>query len=134
MAAAPLSTTRVDRWVWAVRLVPTRAQGAAAARAGHIRINGQRVKPAAAVKVGDEVRLYFAGRERIVDVVQIIEKRVGAAIAVECLIDRSPPPAKIKTDIGEVVAPPVAFRERGSGRPTKRERRKLDDLRGRDSR
>src|SRR5690625_123417 len=83
------------------------------------------VKPAALVRVGDEVRVMRGGRERIVEVTKIIEKRVGAAVAAECLIDRSPPPPP-----REFVAP-VAVRERGSGRPTKKERRQLDRLRGR---
>ena len=83
------------------------------------------MKPAALVRVGDEVRVMIGSRERIVEVTKIIEKRVGASVAAECLIDRSPPPSP-----REFVAP-VAVRDRGSGRPTKRERRQLDRLRGR---
>jgi len=118
-------STRVDRWIWAVRLTKTRSAGTAACRGGHVRVNDKPAKPATPVRVGDEVRVVLHRRERIVEVTRLIEKRVGASIAAECLIDRSPPPPPL-----EFVAP-VAVREKGSGRPTKKERRQLDRLRGR---
>jgi ribosome-associated heat shock protein Hsp15 len=114
----------VDSWVWAVRLTKTRSQAAAACRAGHVRVNGERVKPALPVKTGDEVRVWHAGRERIVVVARVIKKRVGPPVAVTCYVDNSPPPPPRE------FAGPVAVRERGSGRPTKRERRDLDRLQG----
>src|SRR5690625_7752396 len=118
-------STRVDRWVWAVRLAKTRSAATAACRGGHVRVNGKPIKPATLVRVGDEVRVMLGSRERIVEVVKNIEKRVGAAIAAECLIDHSPPPRP-----REVVAP-VAVRDSGTGRRTKKERRQLERLRGR---
>ncbi|NYI04747.1 RNA-binding S4 domain-containing protein [Allostreptomyces psammosilenae] len=117
-------TARVDSWIWSVRLVKTRSLAAAACRAGHVRVNGERVKPAHPVRVGDQVRLRHAGRERIVVVSRIVRKRVGAAVAVEAYVDNSPPPPAPHEEL------PVAQRERGAGRPTKRERRELDRLRG----
>jgi len=117
-------TTRVDRWVWAVRLTRTRALAAAACRAGHVKVNGERAKPATPIRVGDEVRVRVEGLERIVDVGRIIEKRVGAAVAAECLVDRTPPPPP------PVEVPGGAVRDRGAGRPTKRERRQIERLRG----
>jgi ribosome-associated heat shock protein Hsp15 len=88
-------------------------------------VNGLAVKPAHQVKPGDEVRVRQSGLERIVIVEQIITKRVGAAIAAQCLVDKSPPPPAPEI----VVAMPR--RDRGSGRPTKRERRETDRLLGR---
>jgi ribosome-associated heat shock protein Hsp15 len=125
-AAAPASgeTVRVDSWIWSVRLVKTRSMGAAACRGGHVRVNGERVKPAHTVRAGDEVRLRHDGRERVVVVKQVIRKRVGAAVAAECLVDNSPPPPP-----REAVAP-AGVRDRGAGRPTKRDRRELERLRG----
>lgn len=120
-----VENTRVDRWLWAVRLFKTRTAATDACRAGHVRINGAKVKPAAVVKVGDRVVARVGERQREVEVARIIEKRVGAAVAAECLIDHSPLPPPRE------VAPPVAQRDRGSGRPSKRERRQLDRLRGR---
>lgn len=119
-------STRVDRWVWAVRLTKTRAAAASACRAGHIRVNGDRAKPATGVKVGDEVRVRGDGPERIVVVRAVIERRVGAAVAVQCFRDDTPaPPPREQVAV-------AAQRDRGAGRPTKRERREIDRLRGRD--
>ena len=119
------ASTRVDSWIWSVRLLKTRSLAAAACRAGHVRVNGERVKPAHAVRPGDEVRLRHDGRERVVVVSRVISKRVRAPVAAECYVDNSPPPPP-----REAVAP-VALRDRGTGRPTKRERRDLDRLLGR---
>ncbi|MFB7128811.1 RNA-binding S4 domain-containing protein [Kitasatospora xanthocidica] len=117
-------SVRVDSWIWSVRLVKTRALAAAACRAGHVRVNGERAKPAQTLKPGDEVRLREEGHERVVVVSKLIRKRVGAVVAAECLVDNSPPrPPR------EFVAA-AGTRDRGAGRPTKRERRDLDQLRG----
>jgi ribosome-associated heat shock protein Hsp15 len=116
---------RVDSWIWSVRLTKTRSVAASACRAGHVRVNGERVKPAHTVRSGDEVQLRHDGRERIVVVSRIVRKRVGAAIAVECFIDNSPPPPA-REDIAA-----VGHRDRGAGRPTKRDRRDLERLRSR---
>ncbi len=111
-----------------MRLAKTRSAASSACRAGHVRVNGIRVKPAHPVRAGDEVRLRQDGRERIVVVVRVIAKRAGAPVAAECYIDNSPPPPPRE----EIV--PVAARERGAGRPTKRERRNIDKLLGRPAR
>ncbi|MEV5103514.1 RNA-binding S4 domain-containing protein [Streptomyces massasporeus] len=125
-AAGPqgASTVRVDSWIWSVRLVKTRSMGATACRGGHVRVNGERVKPAHGVRVGDEVRLRHEGRERVVVVTRLIRKRVGPPVATQCYIDNSPPPPP-----REAVAP-AGIRDRGAGRPTKRDRREMERLRG----
>ena len=117
-------TARVDTWIWSVRLTKTRSQAAAACRAGHVRVNSERVKPAYTIKAGDEVRVRHAGRERVVVVSQIVRKRVGPPVAVTCYVDNSPPPPPRE------FALPIAIRDRGAGRPTKRDRRELDRLQG----
>ncbi|KOV51634.1 hypothetical protein ADL00_40110 [Streptomyces sp. AS58] len=124
-AAGPANgeTVRIDSWIWSVRLVKTRSQGATACKGGHVRVNGERVKPAHSVRVGDEVRLRQEGRERVVVVKRLIRKRVGAPVAVQCYIDNSPPPPP-----REAVAP-AGIRDPGAGRPTKRDRRDLERLR-----
>jgi ribosome-associated heat shock protein Hsp15 len=118
------ASARVDSWMWAVRLFKTRSLAAAACRGGHVRVNGAPAKPSHPVRVGDEVRVRASGRERIVEVAQPVSKRVGASVAVGCMIDRSPPPPP-----KELLAA-IPVRDRGAGRPTKRERRELDRLRG----
>ncbi|MGW1284820.1 RNA-binding S4 domain-containing protein [Streptomyces sp. NPDC002586] len=125
-AAGPSNgeSVRIDSWIWAVRLIKTRSLGATACRGGHVHVNGERVKPAYSVRIGDEVRLRHEGRERIVIVKRLIRKRVGAPVATQCYVDNSPPPPP-----REAVAP-VGLRDRGTGRPTKRDRRELERLRG----
>ncbi len=117
-----IDTTRVDIWLWAVRLYKTRSAATAACRGGHVRVNRAAAKAATPVKVGDRVEA-FVERDRIVEVVAVINKRVGAAVAATCLVDHSPPVPVIEREA------PVFVRERGAGRPTKRERRGLDRLR-----
>jgi ribosome-associated heat shock protein Hsp15 len=118
----------VDSWIWSVRLTRTRSAASGACRAGHVRVNGIRVKPAHAVRAGDEVRLHYEGRDRVVVVQRVITKRAGASVAAECYIDKSPPPPPRE----EAVA--VAARDRGAGRPTKRERRSMEKFLGRSAR
>lgn len=117
--------TRVDRWLHAVRLVKTRSGATDACRAGHVRVGGKSAKPSTPVRVGDRIETTGAGPHRVVEVTQVIDKRVGAAVAADCYIDHSPAPPR------RDLAAPVAARDRGAGRPTKRDRRQLDRLRGR---
>ena len=117
-----VESTRVDRWLWAVRLTKTRPDAAAACRGGHVRINDRLAKPSTMVSPGDEVRARVGDRTRIVDVVRVIQKRVGAADAVTCYLDRTPAPPPDAAIV-------VAVRDRGTGRPTKRDRRMLDKWR-----
>jgi ribosome-associated heat shock protein Hsp15 len=90
-----------------------------------VKVNGTRVKPARSVKPGDEIHFRHEGRDRIVVVTRVITKRVGAPIAAECYIDKSPPPPPRDALLG------VPVRDRGAGRPTKRERRSIEKLFGR---
>lgn len=114
---------RVDKWLWAVRLYKTRSEATAACRGGHIQVNGVSAKPAATVRTGDRVEAHAHGRERILEVVALLDKRVGAAVAAEALVDHSPPVPPRELD------QPVFLRDPASGRPTKRDRRQLDRFR-----
>ena len=82
---------RVDRWLWSVRVFKTRTLATDACRAGHVAVNRAVTKASTSVRVGDEVTVRHGGRDRVFEVVRLIENRVGAPIAAECLIDRSPP-------------------------------------------
>jgi len=120
-----IESVRVDQWLWSVRMTKTRSEAAVACRGGHVEVNGKTAKPATPVKVGDRVEAYVHGRRRVLEVVGLIVKRVGAGVAAECFVDHSPPPPERDPDV-------VPFqRDRGTGRPTKRDRRQLDRLRGR---
>lgn len=117
-----MESTRVDRWLWAVRLTKTRPDAAAACRGGHVRINDIPAKPATTVGPGDRVRVRVHHVTKDVEVVRVIQKRVGAPEAATCYLDHTPPPPPTPVL-------PVARRDRGAGRPTKRERRELDAFR-----
>ncbi|QXE28841.1 RNA-binding S4 domain-containing protein [Microbacterium paraoxydans] len=117
-----VDSARVDSWLWAVRVYKPRSAATTACRAGHVRVNGDKAKAAQAVRVGDELRIRIAGFDRILIVRQILVKRVGAPLAALAYEDRTPerePQAAL------------GVRDRGAGRPTKRERRDIDRLRGR---
>ena len=109
----------MDRWLWAVRLMKTRPDAVAACRGGHVRVNDRTAKASTTVSPGDRIHARVGDTTRIVEVVRVIQKRVGAADAVTCYLDRTPAPAT-------TVVVPVAARDRGAGRPTKRDRRLLD--------
>lgn len=119
-------SARVDSWLWAVRVYKTRTLATAACRAGHVRVNGDRAKAAQPVKAGDQVRVRIAGFDRVLVVRDTIVKRVSAVTAAESFVDESPP----LPDPLEVALAPR--RDRGAGRPTKRERRDIEKLRGRE--
>ncbi|MCU1579183.1 MAG: RNA-binding protein [Rhodoglobus sp.] len=121
------ASVRVDSWLWAIRVYKTRSSATAACRAGHVKVNGERAKAAQSVKVGDEVRVRIAGFDRILEVRETLVKRVAAAVAATSYVDNSPP---LPSPEDVALAP---RRDRGAGRPTKRERRDLEKLRGRDS-
>jgi len=123
--AEPARPTRVDSWIWAVRLVKTRSLATAACRAGHVRVNGERAKAAQPVHVGDEIRYRESGFDKIVIVGVLLAKRVSAPVAAASYTDLTPPPLPRE----EVALAPR--RDRGAGRPTKRERRDLERLRNR---
>jgi ribosome-associated heat shock protein Hsp15 len=123
--AEVVESTRVDRWLWSVRLCKTRASATAACRAGHVQVNGLAARAASPVRVGDRVEAFLHGRQRVVEVVAVIAARVGAPRAAECLVDHSPPPPERER------AGSTPTRDRGAGRPTKQERRRLDRLRDR---
>lgn len=118
-----MESARVDRWLWAVRVTKTRTDATDLCRGGHVRIGGRPAKAASPVATGSRVVVRVRGIERDLEVVRSIEKRVGAAVAATCFIDHSPPPPPRET------ATEFAVRDRGAGRPTKRDRRDIERLR-----
>lgn len=116
-------SVRLDAWLWAVRVFKTRSAATAACRAGHVKVAGESAKAAYRVGVGDEVRVRISGFERILIVRELLKKRVGAPRAALAVEDLTPERERM---------PRIAVRDRGAGRPTKRERREINRLRGRD--
>lgn len=120
-----VDVTRIDRWLWSVRLYKTRSEATAACRGSHVRLNGSPVKPATPVRVGDRIEARVHDSRRVLEIVHLLDTRVGATLAAESVIDHSPPPPP-----RDPVAPAFA-RDPAAGRPTKRDRRQLDRFRSR---
>ncbi len=117
---------RIDKWLWAVRLFKTRSMSADACKKNRIIIDGNNVKPSHTVKPGEEIEIKGYPITRKFKVKGLIENRVSAKLAVEFVteITSSEEIEKLKT----IKTDTVAFREKGTGRPTKRERRLIDML------
>jgi ribosome-associated heat shock protein Hsp15 len=109
----------------AVRVYKTRSAATDACGGGHVKVNGSAAKAATPVRVGDRVVARTHDRERVLEVVAVIDKRVGAAVAATCFVDHSPPPPPRDP------ASSLFVRDPASGRPTKRDRRQLDRFRSR---
>jgi ribosome-associated heat shock protein Hsp15 len=124
MSDAPVDSVRIDKWLWAARLFKTRSLAAKACAGGHVTINGETAKPAKVVHPGDRIEAHTPGGLRIVLVRVLSDKRGPASVARNLLDDLTPPPPPRE------LIEPFARRERGAGRPTKRERRVTSRLRG----
>ncbi len=117
-------SVRLDKWVWAARCFKTRSQATKGCNAGQVTVNGEKARASRTVRTGDLVEVSLPAGKRILQVVALGDRRGSAAQATTLFEDLTPPP--------EPRAPPPVERERGMGRPTKRERRKLGKLRWED--
>ena len=123
--ADSLESVRLDKWLWAARVFKTRSLAAAACDGGKVDVNQQAAKPAKALRPGDLIRVSLSlGRHRVLRVALVGDRRGSASVARALFEDLTPPePPRTR------LAPPPR-RLPGAGRPTKRERRELDRLRG----
>ena len=118
------SAARLDKWLWAVRLFRTRSLAAAACRAGDVTIDDRPLKPARDVRPGETIHVRQGVMRRTVVVLGVPPSRVGAPLVATFLEDRTPPEEKQK--VKDQAVQHLLARERGTGRPTKRERRDLE--------
>ena len=125
-----LRSIRIDRWLWAVRLFKTRSLSAKACIAGHVKIEGQTVKPAREVREGDVIHLRTGFTNRTVRVVAVLGQRVGPKAAAQ-FVDDQTPPEEIARAREEALRNRPLFPP-GSGRPTKKQRRQLESFMDRD--
>ena len=123
-------SARVDKWLWAIRIYKTRTMAKDACSAGRVRVNDTVAKPATKVGAGDVVEAHRRDRTVIYRIITPIERRVSARIAATHIEDLSPPPPERPVVTGSKQAA-AGLREDGTGRPTKRDRRRIDRLRGR---
>lgn len=119
---------RLDKWLWAARVFKTRSLASAACRQGHVTIAGQPAKPSREVRVNDVLVILKDNRTRQFKVLQMLHHRVGAPKSREYVEDQTAPSEMEKPR--EPNFRPFAFRPKGSGRPTKKDRRKMDHFAG----
>ena len=122
--AGGAESVRLDRWLWAARFYKTRSLAHAACAGGKADVNGQAAKPSRGLRVGDRLRLTLGEWQRELVVRALSERRGPATEARALYEDLSPPPPRVRR------APPPILRTPGLGRPTKRERRLIERLRG----
>ncbi|MDD3088620.1 MAG: RNA-binding S4 domain-containing protein [Candidatus Omnitrophica bacterium] len=121
---------RIDKWLWAVRIFKTRDVSAVMCERGNVTIGGQNVKPSRVVAAGMEISVRKDNIDRVLEVLKVIDRRVSAKEAALCVRDMTPPEEIEKARIIRSMNAARPFREKGLGRPTKKERRKMDMYRG----
>ena len=120
-------TVRLDRWLWAARFYKSRSLAAEACDGGKVEVNGHTAKPHKLIRVNDRLSFAHPGGPKELKVLALGERRGPASAARSLYEDHSPPPPREKRPF---FAPPP-LRPPGMGRPTKRERRETERLRGR---
>ncbi|HPH87665.1 MAG TPA: RNA-binding S4 domain-containing protein [Chitinophagales bacterium] len=124
-----LQKIRIDKWLWSVRMYKTRTLATEACAAGKIKIDGEAVKASYLLKIGQLINMNRQGEKWTLKSVKLIEKRVSAPLAAVCYEDLTPPEEKNKLQF------PATFyevRDRGIGRPTKKDRREIDKFKDTD--
>ena len=119
---------RIDKYLWSIRIYKSRSIATEAIRDGKVKLNGTTVKSSATVAIGDVIDVLKEGFRMKYKAVQLIEKRVSPVLAKACYEDLTSPDElnKYKTWFIGKAAP--ERRERGAGRPTKKERREIEDF------
>ena len=125
------TSLRIDRWLWCTRLFKSRTVAAEAVAGGKVHVNGRRVKPALAVKVGDRVTITRAGYQFECEVLKLPDRRGSAPLAQACYAETEAARAA-REKFGEQARLAAAFAPRSLERPDKHGRRELRRLRGRD--
>jgi ribosome-associated heat shock protein Hsp15 len=119
---------RMDKWLWAIRLFKTRSLATDSCKNGRVTINGQPVKPSRDVRIGETIRAQTGDITRTVKVISLLHTRVGATLVPQYAEDLTP-----ATEFDKPRLPnykPIFVRPKGSGRPTKKERRDFERLSG----
>ncbi|MFC7525135.1 RNA-binding S4 domain-containing protein [Parapedobacter sp. GCM10030251] len=124
---AEIEKLRVDKYLWAIRIFKTRSLATDACKAGRVKFNGQNIKASHIVKIGDTYHIQKGVEKKVVEVTGLLDRRVDAKSAANFYEDRTP----LEETYGykTVYHAPMLKRDRGAGRPTKKERREIDELR-----
>jgi ribosome-associated heat shock protein Hsp15 len=120
------ATVRVDKWLWAVRVYKTRSQAGAACKAGKVKIDGISVKPSREIRVDEEITVQQSGFLKTIKVKGLLNNRVSAKLAVDYVEDLTTPEELEKRKMMKDLN--YEYRQRGLGRPTKKQRRIIERL------
>ncbi len=121
---------RIDKWLWSVRIFKSRTLASDTVKSGKVKVNGTQVKSSYQIQRSDEIIVKKGGFNFTFKVLQLIEKRVGSPIAVTCYKDMTPEEELKKYEDWFTGKHGAEMRERGTGRPTKKDRREIDDFKG----
>jgi ribosome-associated heat shock protein Hsp15 len=123
---AELEKLRIDKYLWAIRAFKTRSIATEACKAGRIKLAGQNLKPSHLVKMGEVYTVQKGAERKVIKVIGLLERRVDAKTAVTFYEDLTPPEETLAYK--SMFQTPNLSRDRGAGRPTKKDRREIDDL------
>jgi len=123
-----IAKVRIDKWLWAVRIFKSRTQASDACAGNKVTINGANAKPAQNVQRGDTVGVKKGGFNLTYKVVDLLEKRVGAELAAPCYENLTPTAELNKFSDWYLLNSTGEHRDKGTGRPTKRDRRDIEQF------
>jgi ribosome-associated heat shock protein Hsp15 len=123
---------RIDKWLWAVRMYKSRSVSTDACKAGKVKVNDKTVKPSFVIEEGMLISINKREKKWLIKATNIIDKRVASVIALTCFEDLSPE-QEISENSPAFFYPIPEKRDRGTGRPTKKERRIIDKFKDKDS-
>ena len=121
-----MEEVRIDKYLWSIRVFKTRSEATVACNGGKVRLNGSDVKPSKAVKLGDVIVVRKGAVTYTYKVLALIDKRQGPKLVPEYVENQTP-----QSELDKLRAPVETFflkRDRGTGRPTKKDRRQMDNL------
>lgn len=124
----PADKVRIDKWLWSVRIFKSRTLAGDMIKTNKVKVNGKEVKSSFLVQRNDLITVKKGGFNFTFKVVELIEKRVGAPIAVQCYTDMTPPEELNKYNDWFVGKAGAEYRDKGLGRPTKKDRREIDEF------
>ncbi len=124
--AAESEKLRVDKYLWAIRIFKTRSLATEACKAGRVKLKGQNIKPSYLVKVGEVYAIQKGPERKVIAVTGLLERRADAKTAAQFYLDQTP--VEETNAFKSAFQAPLLKRDRGAGRPTKKDRREIDDL------
>ena len=121
-----MDTVRIDKFLWSVRIYKTRTVAAEECEKHHVLVNGMEVKPSRNVRVGDRLTVKKLPVVHTYEIIQLVDKRQSASLVKNYIMDTTPQDELDKAEIARTTA--FVQRDRGAGRPTKKERRDIEKM------